>query len=130
MAAAKKNSSVRGKARSARGAAKASRAAKPARPVKPEAKAMPPKPTDSPKAPEAPRASKPAKTPKPVRDSFTLPAAEFEAMRNLKTRARSLGVRAKKSEILRAGLRLLRRMDDEEFAVLLAAVQGGSTGRD
>ena len=72
------------------------------------------------KPPAAPKKHAP---PKLQRDSFRMTGDEFEGLRKLKARARSLGVPAKKSEILRAGLRTLHRMDDEHFAVLLAQVQ-------
>lgn len=77
---------------------------------------------------ETAAASKPAAPKKPVppklaRDTFRMPDSEFDGLRKLKARAKSLGVPAKKSEILRAGLRTLHRMDDEHFAVLLAQVQ-------
>jgi hypothetical protein len=78
------------------------------------------KETAKPKQPKAPK--KPA-PPKLQRDSFRMTGDEFDGLRKLKERAKSLGVPARKSEILRAGLRTLHRMDDEHFAVLLAQVQ-------
>ena len=124
MATVKKVSSKRSKSKSPPRAASApARAAdttpKPAAPEKAE------------KAEKAAKTVKPVKTPKlpkrpkPLRDTFRMPAPEFDGLRTLKTRAKSLGVPAKKSEILRAGLRTLQRMDDEHFAVLLASVQSG-----
>lgn len=89
------------------------------------ASAKKPAAAPTPKAPEK-AASKPARkkpSVKMARDTFRMPATEFDALRKLKARAKSLGVPAKKSEILRAGLRTLVRLDDEHFAVLLAQVQ-------
>ena len=111
MATVRKVSSKRGKAAPAKRAVK-----KDAMSVQPD------KPVASAKTAKKPKAPKPSKR---VRDTFSMPEAEFEALRKLKTRAKSLGVPARKSEILRAGLRLLQRMDDEHFAVLLASVQSG-----
>ena len=83
------------------------------------------KPAPKPVAKAAKPAQKPArpKAAKLERDTFRMTRDEFDALRKLKSRAKSLGVPARKSEILRAGLRTLHRMDDEHFAVLLAQVQ-------
>lgn len=64
-----------------------------------------------------------------VRDSFTMPAAEYESIARLKRRALSLGRPVKKSEVLRAGLGALMAMDDEALGVLLSAVPTIKTGR-
>ena len=60
------------------------------------------------------------KKPKLVRDSFTIPKAEFAAIETLKTRAIALGTSVKKSELLRAGLMTLAFMADTAFAKALA----------
>ena len=132
MAAVKKPSSARGKAASTKRVAKTTRAANASATPVPERHGAPAQASKKAKAAKEARpakpakAAKPAKPAKPVRDRFVLPAAEFEGLRKLKTRARSLGVPAKKSEVLRAGLRVLHRMDDEQFAALLASVQGSA----
>lgn len=118
MATAKKASSKRAKAapakRSERKAVPSPAKATAGVADKPEKPAKPTQPA---------KAAKKPKPPKPVRDSYSMPQAEFDALKKLKGRAKSLGVPAKRSEILRAGMRLLQRMDDEHFAVLLASVQ-------
>lgn len=122
MATARKVSSNRKKAVSK---ARPARAAKPAAPEPP---ATPRKPEKAAK-PAKTKTAKPAKPAKPAkaqRDTFRMPVAEFDLLRTLKSRAKSLGVPAKKSDILRAGLRTLQRMDDEHYAVLLASVQGSA----
>jgi len=56
-----------------------------------------------------------------VRDSFTMPEPEYAAIAALKARCLTAGVAAKKSEILRAAISALTRLDDAELA---AAIQG------
>lgn len=69
------------------------------------------------------------KKPKLVRDSFTIPKAEYAAIDTLKTRAIGLGTSVKKSELLRAGLMLLQALNDAGFKNALAAVPALKTGR-
>jgi hypothetical protein len=59
-----------------------------------------------------------------VRDSFTMPASEYALIGQLKHRAVALARPAKKSELLRAGLKLLAATGD---AALLAALQATPT---
>ena len=70
-----------------------------------------------------------AKKPKLVRDSFTIPKNEYEAIASLKERALKHGVSIKKSELLRAGLMTLAFMPDAAFAKALADVPTLKTGR-
>ena len=74
-------------------------------------------------------ASQNTKKPKLVRDSFTIPKAEFAAIETLKTRAIALGTSVKKSELLRAGLMALQGLNDAAFKAALAAVPTLKTGR-
>ena len=95
-----------------------------------------PKPAESPvstrpvpaREAAAPKADKPKK-PKLVRDSFTIPKIEFTVLQDLKQRAGMGGAAAKKSEILRAGIKALAAMNDAAFAAALAAVPPIKTGR-
>lgn len=74
------------------------------------------------KAAPAPRATKAPKVrQKPVRDSFTMPEADFSLIATLKARALAGKRETKKSELLRAGLQALAAMDS---ATLLAALHG------
>ena len=75
-----------------------------------------------------PKAKKPRK-PKLVRDSFTIPKNEFTVLQDLKQRAGRSGTAAKKSEILRAGIKALAAMNDAAFAAALQAVPAIKTGR-
>lgn len=52
---------------------------------------------------------------KMVRDSFTMPKAEYAALDELKQRAALLGRPLKKSELLRAGLKLLNTLSDADL---------------
>lgn len=79
-------------------------------------------------------AAKPAKVDKPkkpklVRDSFTIPKLEYAVIEELKGRAAKLGQPAKKSEVLRAGLKMLAGLSDEDLLANLAAVPRVKTGR-
>lgn len=69
------------------------------------------------------------KKPKLVRDSFTIPKNEYAAIDALKTRAISLGLSVKKSELLRAGLMALQGLGDAAYKAALAAVPTLKTGR-
>lgn len=70
-----------------------------------------------------------SKKPKLVRDSFTIPKAEFAVIEDLKTRAIVFGSVVKKSELLRAGLKQLQGLNDSDFQAALAAVPTLKTGR-
>lgn len=80
-------------------------------------------------AAEAAQAPGSGKKPKLVRDSFTIPKAEYAAIDSLKDRALAAGRSVKKSELLRAGLLLLTRLDNAALAQALAAVPPLKTGR-
>lgn len=75
--------------------------------------------------------TKEGKTPKAklVRDSFTIPKAEYTTLNELRQRSTRLAQPAKKSEILRAGIELLKSLSDQFFLDALAAVPNLKTGR-
>jgi hypothetical protein len=75
---------------------------------------------------ETPRKGKPQKV---IRDSFTMPVADYELLGVLKRRCIGLGVAIKKSELLRAGLAALERLPDESLGRMVAAVESVKTGR-
>jgi hypothetical protein len=96
--------------------------------------APPPAKADGPaKAPKAVDAKQvdagKAKKPKLVRDSFTMPKAEYDIIDALKRRSALAGYPAKKSEILRAGLKALADMTAPAFQEALDAVPRIKTGR-
>lgn len=85
----------------------------------------------TPKTDEAPATAKkqaPAK-PKLVRDSFTLPEADYALFASLKQRALKGGTEVKMSELLRAALAMLARADDAEFLNAVGQVERIKTGR-
>ncbi|WP_029146971.1 hypothetical protein [Methylophilus sp. 5] len=63
------------------------------------------------------------------RDSFTMPKEEYAQIAALKKRLEGLAKPAKKSELLRAGLKLLSAMDDTSLKAAMAAVPTIKTGR-
>ena len=124
-----------------------------------EKAAKPSKPVTAPKAPKASKAAKPVKKavaektpaskpakaaaavkpskatepkgkkPKLVRDSFTIPKDEYTVLDTLKDRATALAHPVKKSELLRAGLKVLAGLSDSALRSALQAVPSIKTGR-
>lgn len=74
------------------------------------------------------KAAKPQKI-KMERDSFTMPKEEYAQLAILKTRLNALGQPAKKSELLRAGIKLLAAMSDNTLKTTLAKIPVIKTGR-
>jgi hypothetical protein len=72
-----------------------------------------------------------AKTPKVKmeRDSFTMPKDEYAQIAALKKRLEGMGKPVKKSELLRAGLKLLSTLNDAALKAALATVPTIKTGR-
>ena len=85
----------------------------------------------APTAKKAPALVKPLPEPKPklVRDSFTMPKAEYTVIEQLKRRASVLERPAKKSELLRAGIKALNALSDAALLAALQAVPTIKTGR-
>lgn len=95
------------------GAAESSAAAQP---VKPKAK------------PEADVKEKGKKV-KLVRDSFTMPEAEYAALGEVKKACLKAGIEVKKSELLRAGVALVRQMDIDKLNGVLQSLTPLKAGR-
>ncbi len=70
-----------------------------------------------------------AKKPKLVRDSFTMPEDEYAALGEMKKACLRAGVAVKKSELLRAAVSLLRRMDMAELQRELDSLTPVKAGR-
>lgn len=100
------------------GGPKAAASARPAEPVKP---AKPEKP-EKPEKPAKPRKAL-------VRDSFTMPEADFALIAALKERAVGAGRPAKKSELLRAGLRALAALEAKKLRSALEGLEPIKVGR-
>lgn len=69
------------------------------------------------------------KKPKLVRDSFTIPEADYALFATLKQRALAAGVEVKKSEILRAAVAALANLNDAELVKAIDLVERIKTGR-
>ena len=109
-------------------APKAAPAAKtPVKTTAPAAKAA----TQASKASAVASVAKPAKVKKPkmVRDNLTMPKAEYEVLDALKQRATKLQTHVKKTELVRAGIKVLATLGDSAFLAALAAVPSLKTGR-
>ncbi len=70
-----------------------------------------------------------AKKPKLVRDSFTIPKDEYAVIETLKERTARLSTPAKKSELLRAGLKVLSQLDDATLQKAMQSIPAIKTGR-
>jgi len=64
-----------------------------------------------------------------IRDSFTLPANDYGLLSSLRERGLKAGVHANKSELVRAGLRVLAGLNDKDLIVALEKVEKIKTGR-
>jgi len=64
-----------------------------------------------------------------VRDSFTMPEADFALVAKLKSTALGARRAAKKSELLRAGLQFLATLDAASLVVALDRLEPVKTGR-
>jgi hypothetical protein len=107
-------------------------AAKPA--SKPSAKAAGKTKTDTKdkttrKLPEAPAAKPQRVKDKLVRDSFTMPGADFALIHQLKERALGFKRATKKSELLRAGLQALASLSDTQLQAVLGKLTAIKAGR-
>lgn len=66
---------------------------------------------------------------KVVRDSFTMPQADYELVASLKQRALTAGLHVKKSELLRAGLQALDKLSVAQLKRAMAGLEKIKTGR-
>ncbi len=107
-------------------------------PAKPVAKTAASKPASKAVAkPAAKPAAKPvvqAKAAKPkaskvIRDSFTFPETDYRKISELKKACLGLGINAKKSEILRAGLHVLASLDKAKLKDAISRIEKIKTGR-
>jgi hypothetical protein len=77
------------------------------------------------------KAGKPAKVKKAklVRNSFTMPDAEYEQIAALKKRCLDAGVPAKKRDILRAAVANLAKLSDSSLVATVRRLEAIKTGR-
>lgn len=101
--------------------------------VREEGSAVPPAASKELKAAKAEPAAKApkekVKKPKLVRDSFAMPEAEYEVLRDLKKSCMKAGIDIKKSELLRVGVALLKKQAPEEIQAALADLVPLKAGR-
>ncbi len=105
--------------------------AAPAAARKPAAKNVSPAKTEVAKAVKAVKAPKAEKSPKlkVVRDSFTMPQDEYQKISELKALCLNDGLQVKKSEVLRAGLKVFSEMSLEQMKGVLQGLEKIKTGR-
>ena len=88
-------------------------------------------PIEKTSVPEKALVKKPKKEPKAkiVRDSFTMPQSEYQKIAEIKETCRKAGLPVKKSEVLRAGLKALGKIDAAQLKRALAGLEKIKTGR-
>lgn len=81
----------------------------------------------APKSAEAPREK--VRKPKLVRDSFTMPEAEYQVLVGLKKACIKAGFEVKKSELLRVGVAMMQQADTAKLKQILASLPALKAGR-
>ena len=66
---------------------------------------------------------------KVIRDSFTMPQADYDLIAALKKKTLKSGLRVKKSELLRAGLQALSKLTGPQLKRVLSSLEKIKTGR-
>ncbi|HEY6095494.1 MAG TPA: hypothetical protein VIU93_11135 [Gallionellaceae bacterium] len=66
---------------------------------------------------------------KVVRDSFTMPQADYGLIAELKQRCQKQDMHVKKSELLRAGLQVLNQLSAAQLKLVLSGLEKIKTGR-
>ena len=101
-----------------------------AKPARKAPAAAPEKPAEAPKAEKLAKVKK--QTPKKIkliRDSFSIPETDYVLFATLKQRALAAGIDVKKSEVLRAALATLAKLDDAALVTAIGLVERIKTGR-
>jgi hypothetical protein len=80
-------------------------------------------------APKASGKKEKIKKAKLVRDSFTMPDAEYQGLGEIKKACLKAGFAVKKSELLRVGVALIRKMDPAALKGVLASLPPLKAGR-
>lgn len=99
--------------------------------VKAQAVQIPPPPVVPQVPAESAKAAKPAKAKKVklVRHSFSMPETEYAQIAVLKKRIADFGGKAKRSELVRAGIAALSALDNVALTAAMARVESIKTGR-
>ena len=77
----------------------------------------------------APQVKSASVSPKVMRDTFTMPPEDYALLAQLKQRSLSMCMEMYKSELVRAGLRLLASLPDDEFRTAVQTVERVKVGR-
>jgi len=72
---------------------------------------------------------RPVINPRVIRDTFSMPVGDYELLDLLKARALGLGIAINKSELIRAGLRLLNELPESDFRKSITRVDKVKPGR-
>ncbi len=96
--------------------------------AKVQAVKIPPPPAAS---PDTPKPAKPGKARKfkLVRHSFSMPETEYAQIALLKKRIADFGGKARRSELVRAGIAALAALDNVQLTALMARIERIKTGR-
>lgn len=97
--------------------------------VKPEVAPQPKPATAKTPAPSTVEQKEKNKKPKLVRDSFTMPEAEYAVLGDVKKACLKAGIEVKKSELLRVGVALLRQIELVHLKEILAGLPALKAGR-
>jgi len=86
--------------------------------------------TNATKAPKkVKKEKKPAAKVKVVRDSFTMPQSDYDLIADIKQKALKSGLHLKKSELLRAGLQALAKLNASQLKQAVNNLEKIKTGR-
>lgn len=83
----------------------------------------------SPEPTEVPEEKPEPKVTRVVRDSFSLPADDYDLISAIKDRCLGLSVNITKSEAIRAGLHALQQLSDTELLSVIQELEKVKTGR-
>ncbi|WP_455204411.1 hypothetical protein [Kaarinaea lacus] len=64
-----------------------------------------------------------------IRDTFSMPDSDYRLIAKLMKRSPAQSARTTKSELVRAGIRVLNAMDDDDLEKVLTQVERLKTGR-
>jgi hypothetical protein len=67
--------------------------------------------------------------PKVVRDSFTIPASDYDLIAFIRQRCLTSAISVNKGEVIRAGLHALQQMPDEQLLQIIEGLEKVKTGR-
>ncbi len=64
-----------------------------------------------------------------IRETFSLPPAESEVIENIRRRCAVVGVMLNRSEVIRAGISALQKLDEPSFLEVVSRIPKLKTGR-